>query len=304
MKILIVGIATAVGRRLAEEMLNLGYEILGLDIRPWPGVPKEIEITRADIRRKPAEEVFRTRCPDTVVYIAPAAGAAQDYDRRYRMNLESTRAVFEYSNNYKAKQVVFVSRHMVYGAAPDTSMYCSEDDPPYGGLTFPKLNDIFTADLYASQALWRYPDLNVILLRMVYTLGPSRRGALARFLKGPGVPTILGFDPLFQFMHEDDHVHAIITAMEAKLHGVYNIAGPQPLPLSTLIDKAGKISIPIPQRWYPPFLERFGYPEIFANSINHIKYSVIIDDKKFRQATGFMHRYDENQTLKAFRYGA
>ncbi|NLZ27425.1 MAG: NAD-dependent epimerase/dehydratase family protein [Firmicutes bacterium] len=304
MKTLIVGISTAVGRRLAEEMLNLGYEILGLDTRPWPGIPKKIEITRADIRRKPAEEVFRTGCPDTVIYIAPAAGATQDYDRRYRMNLESTRAVFEYSSNYKVKQVVFVSRHMVYGAAPDTTMYCSEDDPPYGGLTFPKLNDIFTADLYASQALWRYPDLNVILLRMVYTLGPSRRGALARFLKGPGVPTILGFDPLFQFMHEDDHAHAIITAMEAKLHGVYNIAGPQPLPLSALIDKAGKISIPIPQRWYPSFLERFGYPGIFANSINHIKYSVIIDDKKFRQATGFIHQHDENQTLKAFRYGA
>ncbi|NLI69524.1 MAG: NAD-dependent epimerase/dehydratase family protein [Firmicutes bacterium] len=303
MKALIVGISTAVGRRLAEKMLNQGYDVLGLDVRSWPDVPEGIEITRADIRRRSAEEVFRTGRPDTVIYIASAARSSQDYDRRYRVNLESTRAVFEYSNNYNAKQVVFVSNHMVYGAAPDTSMYCSEDDPPFGGLTFPRLNDLFMADLYASQALWRYPDLDIILLRMVYTLGPSRRGVLSRFLKGPGVPTVLGFDPLFQFMHEDDHTRAIMTAMEAELHGVYNIAGPQPLPLSALIDRAGKIAIPIPQRWYPSFLERFGYSRIFANSINHIKYSVIIDDKKFRQATGFMHQHDENQTLKAFRYG-
>ncbi|MFY9114656.1 MAG: NAD-dependent epimerase/dehydratase family protein [Dethiobacteria bacterium] len=303
MKILIIGISTTIGRRLAETLLSLGHNILGLDVRPWPDAPGEIEITRVDIRKKPAEEVFRTRQPDAVIYIASAARLSQDYAQRYRTNLESTRAVFENSSNYGVKQVVFVSRHTVYGADPDSSMYRNEIYPPLGGLTFPKLNDLFTADLYASQALWRYPDINTALLRMVYTLGPSRRGTLAQFLKGPGVPTILGFDPLFQFMHEEDYVNAITTALEAKLHGIYNVAGPQPLPLSTLIDKAGKISIPIPQRWYPLFLERFGYPKMFANSINHIKYSVVIDDKNFRQATGFMHQHDEHQTLKAFRYG-
>jgi len=137
---------------------------------------------------------------------------------------------------------------------------------------------------------------------MVYTLGPSRRGTLANFLKGPGVPTVLGFDPLFQFMHEDDSISAIVTALEAKLHGIYNVAGPQPVPLSALVDKTGRISVPIPQKWYPKVLGRFGFPKLFAGSLNHIKYSVVVDDKNFRQATGFMHEHDEIETMNSFRY--
>lgn len=302
MKIVITGISTILGRSVAEKLLELGHTVYGIDIRPWPGAPEEISIVHVDVRKKAAEEVFRTKQPDAVIHMASVAHFSQNFDQRYRINLESTRTIFEYCRNYGVKQLLFVGRHTVYGADPDSSLYRNEVDPPLGGLTFPELNDLITADLYAASALWRYPDITTTLLRMVYTLGPSHRGTLASFLKGPGVPTVLGFDPLFQFMHEDDSIRAIITALEAKLHGIYNVAGPQPVPLSALIDKTGRISVPIPQKWYPKVLGRLGFPKLFSGALNHIKYSVVVDDKNFRDATGFMHEHDEIQTMKAFRY--
>src|SRR5688572_32290027 len=49
------------------------------------------------------------------------------------------------------------------------------------------------------------------------------------------VPTVLGFDPLFQFMHEHDATAAIALALSSGLRGVYNVSGPPPAPLSVLI---------------------------------------------------------------------
>ena len=302
MKIVITGISTVMGRSVAERLLGRGHTVYGIDIRPWPNAPKEIEIVHNDIRKKPAEELFRTKLPDAVIHMASVAHFSQNYAQRYRTNLESTRTVFLYCRTYGVKQALFVGRHTVYGADPDASLYRTEQDPPLGGLTFPELNDLITADLYSASALWRYQDITTTLLRIVYTLGPSRRGTLANFLKGPGVPTVLGFDPLFQFMHEDDAITAIVTGLESKLHGIYNVAGPQPVPLSAIVDKTGRIAIPIPEPWYPKVLGRFGFPKLFAGSTNHIKYSVVVDDKAFREATGFMHKYDEIQTMKSFRY--
>ncbi len=303
MKVVVTGISTILGRLVANRLLELGHTVYGIDLRPWRDAPRNIEIIKSDIRKKPAEELFRTKQPDAVIHMASIAQTGQKYEERYRINLESTRILFQYCDNYGVNQAVFVGRHTVYGADPDYSLYRTELDPPLGGLTFPELNDLITADLYASSALWRYPNVNTSILRLVYTLGPSRRGTLGNFLKGPTVPTVLGFEPLFQFMHEKDAVEAITTALEKNLHGIYNVAGPQPVPLSALIEKTGRVELPIPERWYPKALGRFGLPKLFAGSVNHIKYSVVIDDKVFRDVTGFMHKHDEIDTMQSFRYG-
>ena len=95
--------------------------------------------------------------------------------------------------------------------------------------TFPELADLVAADLYAGSALWRYPALDTCVLRMCYTLGASVSGTLATFLKAQRVPMVLGFDPLYQFMHERDVVAAIQLTLEKRIRGVFNVAGPSPV---------------------------------------------------------------------------
>ena len=151
-----------------------------------------------------------------------------------RINVGGTRAVFEHCKAYGVKHAIFVGRHTFYGAGPDSPLYHTEDEPPMALGTFPELADLVAADLYAANALWRTPELVTTVLRICYTLGPSGHGTLGTFLRGPRVPTILGFDPLFQFMHEDDVVRALALALEKQLRGVFNVAGPDPVPLSSL----------------------------------------------------------------------
>jgi len=136
----------------------------------------------------------------------------------------------------------------------------------------------------------------------VYTLGPSQRGTLHNFLRGPRVASVLGFDPLYHFMHEYDAAAAIVLALEKRLRGVYNVAGPQPVPLSVLCRATGRKLVPIPEPLYPLVAGRLGFPSLPGGAINHVKYPIVVDAAAFRAATGFRQEHDEVAVMEAVRY--
>ncbi len=302
MKVLITGISGALARMVAHELCTRGHQVVGIDRRPWPDPPRGIEVYRADIRKRPAEDVFRTTRPEAVIHLATVTHFTASPEERYRINLHGTRAVFEHCHAYGVERAIFVGRHTVYGAAPDAPLYYTEADPPLGGSTFPELADLVAADLFAGSALWRWPNIHTAVLRLVYTLGPSRRGPLANYLGGRRVPRVMGFDPLFHFMHEMDGALAIVAALEAGIRGIYNVAGPPPLPLSLLSRLCGKPSTPIPEPLFPRVVGHFGFPRLPRGAVNHIKYPIVVDARPFTEATGFQHTYSEKQTAEAFRW--
>ena len=166
--------------------------------------------------------------------------------------------------------------------------------------TFPELADLVAADLYACTNLWRAPSLCTTVLRMAYTLGPTGHGTLAAFLRAPRVPCVLGFDPLFQFMHEEDVVSAICLSLDKRIRGVYNVAGPQPVPLSVIARAAGRKPIPLPAFIFERVMGRFGLPRLPRAALTHIKYPVVVDSSSFRAATGFKHDIDEARAIREY----
>ena len=301
MKVLIPGISSKIGNLVATELLAKGHEVIGIDRRPWPDAPAGVEMHELDIRKRAAEDVFRKARPDAVIHMATVTHLVARSEERYKINLGGTRAVFDNCRAHGVGQVIFVGRHTYYGAAPDAPLYHSEDDPPMAVTTFPELADLVAADLYATTALWRHPELTTSVLRICYTLGPTRQGTLAAFLRGPRVPVIMGFDPLFQFMHEVDTARAIVLALEKKIRGVYNVAGPQPVPLSVVAREAGRTVIPLPEAVFTMLLGRFGLPKLPPGAITHIKYPVVVDSASFRAATGFTHTIDEVAAVHEYR---
>jgi UDP-glucose 4-epimerase len=301
MRILVPGIAGRLGKMLGEKLRDAGHDVVGIDRRRIPDKPDGIEVHELDIRKRAAEDVFRRVRPETVIHMATVTHLADQSSDRYRINLGGTRAVFEHSAAYGAEHVIFVGRHTYYGAAPDAPLFHTEDEPPMGLASYPELADLVAADLYAGSALWRYPSFTTSVLRFVYTLGPTGHGTLATFLRGGRVPTILGYDPLFQFMHEEDVVGALGRTLDARPRGVFNVAGPQPVPLSVVIRETGRTSIPVPAPLLGASLGRFGLPRLARGALDHIRYPITVDSTAFRQATGFSHKHDEKSAMRAYR---
>ena len=300
MKVLVTGISGKLGRRVGQKLLEHGHEVFGIDRRPWSEAPDGVQMYQVDIRKRPAEDVFRTKTPDAVIHMATVTHLTHRSPDRFRINLQGTRATVEHCHRYGVKNLIFVGRHTYYGAGPDSPLYHTEDEPPMSIHSFPELSDLVAADLYAGSALWRYPDIDTAVLRLVYTLGPSRHGTLAAFLRGPRVPTVLGFDPLFHFMHERDAASAIVLALEKKLRGVFNVSGPPPVPLGVVIRETRRNAFPVPEPLINLSLGRFGLPQLPKGAVEHLKYPIVIDSAPFQKATGFTHSHDENETMLSF----
>jgi UDP-glucose 4-epimerase len=298
-KILVVGISSAIGRLLTTRLCASGHEVVGIDRRGWEDGP--IEVHGLDIRKRAAEDVFRKLRPDAVVHMGTVTSLVVSGEERYRINLGGTRSVFEHCRTYGARHCIFVGRHTYYGAASDSPLYHTEDEPPMSLTTFPELADLVAADLYASTALWRFPDLATTVLRVCYSLGPSGHGTLATFLKEARVPTLIGYDPLFQFMHEEDVAAALALAIEKRTRGVFNVVGPPPAPLSVLVRETGRRTLPLPEFAFDFALGRFGLPKLPHGALSHVKYPVIVDGSAFRIATSFSHAFDETRTIREFR---
>ena len=300
MKVLITGISGAHAQLVALRLVDNGHEVLGIDVRPWAAAPRGVLIFQTDVRKRPAADVFRVHKPDVVIHMATVTHFNASAEQRYRVNLRGTQAVFRYCEEFGVKEAVFVGRHTIYGAAADAPLYRSEDEPPLAVSTFPELADLVAADLYASRALWTNKHMRTAVLRIVYALGPSGRGTLANFLGGPRVPMALGFDPLFHVMHEDDAARAIVHAAESDASGIFNVAGPPPVPLSVLCKATGRTPVPLPESLLPRALGRLGLPRLPRGALSHLKHPVVVDNSAFVDATGFSYNYDENQTMAAF----
>jgi UDP-glucose 4-epimerase len=104
------------------------------------------------------------------------------------------------------------------------------------------------------------------------------------------VPTILGFNPMTQFIHEADVAEAIALALKVGTRGVFNVVGPGAVPLKVAIRESGGTPIPIPEtlaRIGFGMLFRFGLSPLPPGTIDFAKYASTVDGSRFRAATGF-----------------
>ena len=202
-------------------------------------------------------------------------------------------------------------------AGSGSNFYHQEDGAAGQVGNFPELADLVAADLYAATALWRLPKA----LRFAYacmlhvgSLGSwhprclfagthqraNQRGREPHRLDDV-VPMVLGYDPLFQFVHEADLVSGLSLAVEKRPRGVFNLAGPPPLPLSVIARQVGRRPLPLPEPLLRAMLGRFGLPSSRRGALEHIKYPITVDDAAFRTATGYEPAHGAPETLREFR---
>jgi UDP-glucose 4-epimerase len=117
---------------------------------------------------------------------------------------------------------------------------------------------------------------------------------MSRLLRNRHVPYLMGFDPMMQFMDEEDVAKAIVLATEKdNVSGVYNIAGPSAIPWKKAIELVHKKAIPVPHYLAYPLVHHLtsfgvGFP---MHLMDYFRYPVIITDKKFRQDTDFQPEF-------------
>jgi UDP-glucose 4-epimerase len=263
--------------------------VVGVDRRPFPDKPKDIEHKELDIRRTKLKDVFRIGRVQAVVHLGvmhdPRASAADHHS----WNVAGFVKLLEYVAQFEVDKLVVLSSANVYGPQPDNAQFLTEDAPLLGGQNFSEIRDLVEVDMLAQSFFWKRPETETVILRPVHILG-TVRNAPSNFLRLPAIPTALGFDPMIQVIHEADVIAAIHLALRPGVRGIFNVAGPEPLPLSRIIQMLGRPRLPVPvtlgkvmlQRMWALHLTNFPAPEI-----DHIRYVCMVDDRRARDVLGF-----------------
>jgi UDP-glucose 4-epimerase len=175
----------------------------------------------------------------------------------------------------------------------------TEEAPLLGGQNFSDIRDLIEIDMLAQSFFWKLPETETVILRPVHILG-SVHNAPSNFLRLNPLLTIMGFDPMTQVVHQSDVVRAIELALRPGIRGIFNVAGPEPVPLSTLIKILGRQKISVPyslarvalRRMWSLRLTTFPPPEL-----DHIRYVCMVDDSRARQVLGFAPRVSLADTV-------
>ena len=243
-----------------------------------------------DLRRRKLEDLFRTERPTAVVHLAFVRHFEASPRLRHEVNVSGTRQLLDYCATYGVRRLVVLSSSYVYGALADNPCYMTEDAPLNVSRTYPEVRDLAEVDALCGAFLWRYPHIKTSILRPVNTLGNSVHSAVGRYLKLDYVPTILGFDPMLQFIHEEDLSEAVAVALEKGIHGFFNVTGPGAVPVKVAIRESGSRPVAIPEsvaRVVIGNLFRLGLFPFPPGAIDFVKYPCTVEGSRFRAATGF-----------------
>ncbi|UCE86371.1 MAG: SDR family oxidoreductase [Deltaproteobacteria bacterium] len=302
-KVLITGISGAQGRLLARR-LAAKCAVLGADRHPWPMHPPGVEVHPVDLRKKRFENLLRTERPDAVVHLGFIRHFRTDPGVRHDVNVLGTKQLLDHCTRYGVERLVVVSSGYVYGAFPENPYYMDEDRPLSASRSYPEIRDLVEVDALASAFIWRHPEIRTSVLRPVNVLGPTVHSMIAEYLRLSRVPTMMGFNPMMQFIHEDDLTEAIARTLEDRLRGVFNVVGSGAVPLHTAIRETGGRKLSLPEPLFRPLFDRlFGlglwpYP---AGALDFLKYPVTLSGRRFREACDVRPEYGLEEIFSSFR---
>jgi UDP-glucose 4-epimerase len=295
--VLVTGAAGGLGRLVCRK-LHRRYRVFGIDRRPFPDRPKDIEHLRIDLRRKSAATAIKKMKPDAIVHLGvihnPHAGEA------FRFNLEGTAQLLRTAEAAGVDKFVYLSSANLYGPSATSSGFLTEEAPLMGAGRSPEVRDLISLDMMVQSLFWKRPQSETVILRPVHIVGPHLRNAPSKYFRLNRIPTILGFDPMIQLVHELDLVDAMLKSLEPGVRGVFNIAGAGQAPLSRLINARSAQQLYVPGPIFVGALDRMFQLHITQfppSELDHLRYACLVDDRRSREELGYTPQRSMLETL-------
>lgn len=301
-KIVVTGIAGRLGRLVARRLHREGLgRVVGIDRRDFAGRPRDVDHVQVDLRSKKARDVFRAGDVAALVHMGIMHDPRMTEAEHHSWNVQGTARLLDACAAYGVPKVVMLSSANVYGPRPDNSQFLTEDAPLMAGQHFPAIRDLIEVDMLVSSFFWKQQDCETVILRPVHILG-GVRNAPSNYLRLTYVPTLLGFDPMVQVIHEDDVVEAIVCALRPGVRGIFNIVGPGEVPLSTILRELGRTALPVPHPLAKPVLTALWRGKLTSfpvPELDHIRYVCMVDGSRAREQLAFRARHTLKETIRA-----
>lgn len=308
--IALTGTAGFVGSSLLRELENdpRYKKIIAIDFRKPPFETRKTKFYRLDLTETLADskllEILEKENVGTVIHTAFPVSPPHDLAWAHELVSVGTMYVLDAcAASKKVRKFIMASTTEVYGAHPTNPNFLSEEHPLRGGFKSRFLRDRIEAEVQAQKYAKKHPETAVTILRPCTILGPHIKNYKTSWLQRPVILTVMGYDPLFQCVHEDDVTRAFKMAIDKDYAGVFNIVGDGVIPLSKALKLAGKLMVAVPAPILYPATQLAWYLNLFpapASRLDFLKYILVADGEKAKKVMGFVPQHSTKEALLSF----
>jgi len=305
--ILVTGAARSTGRRLVVALAESDRvaRVLAVDNEPLPeGLPDKVEPIQAAPDSPALIKALESAGVDTLVHLGVSAepqaagGRAVMKERNVLGTMQLLAAAYHAPD---LRRLVLKSTTAVYGSTPsDPAMWTEAmpHDAPRSGFG----KDAIQVEDYVRAFDRRRRDVTVTILRLANQVGPTVSNPLTRYFELPTCPTVLGFDPRLQFLHESDTERVLERAVLGRAtRGTFNIAGDGVVLLSQAIRIAGKPPLPIPEPLVGVVAELLRRTLDFSpEQVRFLQFGRAADTTAARERLGFTPKWSSPDAFRGF----
>jgi UDP-glucose 4-epimerase len=282
-------------------------KIVCLDTTSPPTVGQKSRFYELDLVHPVAEErlaeVFAAEAVDTVVHLGLLESPTRETSYGHELEGVGTMQVLNACRRARTHKLIVRSFTWLYGARATNPAFLSEKHALRAHASDPFFQDKLAVE---EQLLrFRQPGQGrvVTVLRTAPIIGPSVDNFVTRYLRLARVPTVLGFDPLWQLLHEADAVSGLKLAVDRDAPGVFNLASEGVLPLSMAIRLVGRRRLALPRPLLRPTLgalwlsKRGDAP---PSILDYLQYACVADSSLAKSRLGFVPVFSSREALSDF----
>lgn len=301
--ILITGAAGALAQKVIEQLRDT-CDLVAVDFREQVYLGDDIPSYCIDFNKRVFEDLFRRYEFDGVIHMGRIMSSQLTRMRRYNANVLGTQKLLDLSHKYGIKRVVVLSTFHVYGAVAYNAALIDEAAPLKSAGLSADLIDSVELENLANIYLWRYPELNITILRPCNIVGPGVRNTISTLLGSERAPVLAGFSPMMQFIHIDDMADAIVLAYKKPTRGVFNVAPQDWVAYQHALKLCGCKRIQVPS--IPPMVPKMILGTLKLKSfpsylMAFFKYPVVIDGRAFVNEFGFEPKRPLKEIFRFYR---
>jgi UDP-glucose 4-epimerase len=283
------------------------HRVVALDVKAPPGAGPKTRIYEVDFTQPTAEariaEILAAERVDTLVHLAFLASPTHATAWAHELESVGTMHLLVAARHAQVRKLVQWSQTLLYGAHPSNPNFLTERHALRAPTREAFFADKIQAEAEANRFAQRAAGSVVTILRTAPILGPTVHNYLTRYLARKVIPTMMGFDPLLQFLHEVDAIAAFKLAIDRDVPGTYNIVGDGVLPLSTVIKLAGRVGLPVPHP-LAQSIAALGWVAQVAEAppsfLKFLRFLCVADGEKAKNKMGFVPAYTTREALIDF----
>jgi len=306
-RVLVTGLDTFWGGRMAQALESDPEVemILGMGTRE-PTVPLErAEFVRADQTYSILSRIVRATQVDTIVHTFLVVDSTRVPGRAmHEINVIGTMNLLAAAgqSGSPVRQVVVKSSTLVYGAASTDPTWFREEQARTSPARTRVERSLLEVEGFVRDFAEDNPATVVTVLRFANVLGTDIVTPISTNLSRPLCPEILGFDPLLQFVEEDDVVRCLEHVTRHRIQGLYNVAGEGKVPWTEVAEICGTRLLPLPPvgtRAFAAPLVRAGLIEFPPELEGLLRFGRGVDTSRLTK-TGFSTRYTSVGAVESF----